>query len=80
MNTKCKWKMFQNVGESQPRGVKGVDCTSRYHLCKICWKNDYVQLYVNFSNSTNTIPKSHMHIFNVSIVAVQGLKNVSRKV
>jgi hypothetical protein len=25
MNKKCKWKRFQKVGESQPRGVKGID-------------------------------------------------------
>jgi hypothetical protein len=25
MNTKCKWKGFQKVGESQPRGVIGID-------------------------------------------------------
>jgi hypothetical protein len=27
-----KWKRFQKVGESQPRGVKGVDYTYRYHI------------------------------------------------
>jgi hypothetical protein len=25
MNKKCKWKKFQKIGDSQPRGVKGVD-------------------------------------------------------
>jgi hypothetical protein len=25
INKKCKWKRFQKVEESQPRGVKGID-------------------------------------------------------
>jgi hypothetical protein len=35
----------------------------------------YVQLHVNFPNSLCNLPESHMHIFNVSITTVQGLKN-----
>jgi hypothetical protein len=35
---------------------------------------------VNFSNSVCNLPESHMHIFNVPIITVQGLKNVSLKV
>jgi phenolic acid decarboxylase len=38
-----------------------------YCLFKTCWKNDQVQLYVNFSKNYRTLPKSHMHIFDVSI-------------
>ena len=30
-----------------------------------------------FSEKVQTLPKSHMHIFNVSITTVQGLKTVS---
>jgi hypothetical protein len=36
-----------------------------------------VELHVNYSKNVRTLPKSHMHIFNVSITTVQGLKNVS---
>jgi CDP-diacylglycerol pyrophosphatase len=43
-------------------------------------KNDLVQLHVNFSKKVRTLPKIHMHIFNVSITTVQGLKNVNLKV
>jgi hypothetical protein len=38
------------------------------------------KLHGNFSNSVCNLPKSHMHIFNVSIATVQCLKNVSVKV
>jgi hypothetical protein len=40
MNKICKWKRSQKVLESQPKGVKGVDYTRRYHLFKKCWEND----------------------------------------
>jgi hypothetical protein len=73
MNEKVKWKRLKNVEESQLRGVTGDDYISMFLLEK-------VQLYVNFSNSIHTLPKSHMHIFNVSITSVQGLKNVRQTV
>jgi hypothetical protein len=40
---------------------------SRYHLFKTCWKNDQVQLHVNFSKKFWTLPKSNVHIFIVFI-------------
>jgi hypothetical protein len=46
MNKICKWERFQKVEESQPRGMKGVDYTSRYLLFKICWENYQVQLNI----------------------------------
>ena len=61
------------------KGVGGVDYTKWCHLFKTCWKNDQVQLHVNFTKNVRTLSKSHMHIFNVSITTVQGLKNVSLK-
>jgi hypothetical protein len=30
-----------------------------------------VQLHVNFSENVRTLPKSHMHIFNMSITTMQ---------
>jgi hypothetical protein len=36
--------------------------------------------HVNFLKNVRIFPKSHMHIFNVFITTVQGLKNVSLKV
>jgi hypothetical protein len=53
---------------------------SRYDLFKTCWKKDLVQLHVIFSKNVQTLPKSHMHVFNVFITSVHGLKNVSLKV
>jgi hypothetical protein len=50
---------------------------SRGSLFKTCWKNDQVQLHGNFSKNVQIFPKSHMHIFNVSITTMQGLKNIS---
>jgi CDP-diacylglycerol pyrophosphatase len=50
------------------------------HLFKTCWKNNYVQLHVNLSKNVTTLPKIHMHIFNVSITTMEGLKIVSLKV
>jgi hypothetical protein len=52
---------------------------SRYPLFTNCWKIDKVQLHVNFSKKARTLPKSHMHIFNVSITTVQSLENISLK-
>jgi hypothetical protein len=49
-------------------------------LSKTCWKNEWVQLHVNSSNSVHNHSESHMHIFNVSITTVQGFKNVSLNV
>jgi hypothetical protein len=37
-NIKCKWKKFLKVGESQPRGVRGVDNTIRC-ICTIYAKH-----------------------------------------
>jgi hypothetical protein len=28
INKKCRWQRFQNVGDSQPGDVKGVDYTN----------------------------------------------------
>jgi hypothetical protein len=53
---------------------------SRCHLFKTCWNNDKAQLHVNFSKNVRKLPKSHMHIFNVSMTTVHGLKNISLKV
>jgi hypothetical protein len=54
---------------------------SRYHKFKTCWKNDYryVQLHVNILKNIETLLKSHMLIFNVSITTVQSLENISPK-
>jgi hypothetical protein len=41
---------------------------------------EFMQLHGNFTNRVCNLPESHMHIFNVSIATVQGLKNVSIKV
>jgi hypothetical protein len=50
--------------------VKSID--DRHDRCSLCWKS--------FSKSVCNLPESHMHIFNVSIATVQGLKNVSTTV
>jgi hypothetical protein len=59
--------------------MEKIDDESR--LFKTCSKNYQVQLnvHVNFS-IVCTLPVSQMHIYNVSIATVQGLKNVSQKV
>jgi hypothetical protein len=56
-----KMAKILKVGESLPRGVRGVDYT------KHAGKNGQVQLHVNFLKNVRTLPKSHMHILNVSI-------------
>jgi hypothetical protein len=60
--------------------VKGIDYKVGTVYTIKCWKNGQIQLHENFSNSIHTLPKSQMHIFNVSIITVQGLKSVSLKV
>jgi hypothetical protein len=49
MTMNKKWKRFQKVGESQPRGVKGVGYTNRYHLCKTCVKMTKFKYMYRFS-------------------------------
>jgi hypothetical protein len=86
---KVKCTYIFNVFITAVQGLKNVSQKvwkewikqSRCHLFKIWWKNDLVvQLHVNFSKNIWTLPKSCMHNFNVSIAAVQGVKNVSQKV
>jgi hypothetical protein len=76
----CVHNNCARLEECQPKGVKELITQSRCRLFKTCWKNDKVQLHVNFSTNVRTLLKSHMHIFNVSITTVQDLKNVSLKV
>jgi hypothetical protein len=71
------WKKFE---ESQLKGVRGVDYIKCTVYEKTCWKNDQVQLYINFSKKVRTLPNSNMLIFNMSITTVQSLSNVSLKV
>jgi hypothetical protein len=80
MNKKCKWKRLQKVEERQSRGVEGIDYKVGTVYANHAEKMTKVQLHVNFLNSIYTLPKSHMHTFNVSIITVQSLKNVSLKV
>jgi hypothetical protein len=61
-------KPFIHVGESCQLMIHVMRMSA---VSKVCW---FDQLHVNFN-----LPKSHMHIFNVSITA-QGLKNVSQNV
>jgi hypothetical protein len=64
---------------------------ARNCLFKTCWENEYLQLHINFSKNVQTLPKSHMHIFNVSITKcakfeecqpkdVRGLLNYTKQV
>ena len=77
-----------NVSITTMQGLKNVSLKAweelitqnRCRLFKTCWKNDQVQLHVNFSKNVQILPKSHMHIIKVSITTVQCLKNVSLKV
>jgi hypothetical protein len=79
---------ISNTSIATVQGLKNVNqkvweeliTQSRCRLFKTCWKNYLVQLRVNFSKNVRTLPKSHTHIFNMSMTTVQGLKNVSLKV
>jgi hypothetical protein len=53
---------------------------NKYSVFKTFLKNGSRSTMWNLSNNVRTLLKSHMHIFNVSITTVQGLKSVSRKV
>jgi CDP-diacylglycerol pyrophosphatase len=75
----CPYNNCTRFEECQPKGVRGVDYTKYVPFIQNMLENDKVQLDVNFSKNVRTLPKSHMHIFNVSITIVQGLKNVSLK-
>jgi hypothetical protein len=68
---------MQNIG--CPNDV-GFEIQCRHALFTTCQKNDKVQLHVIFFEKSQTLPNSHMQIFNVSITTVLSLENVSLNV
>jgi hypothetical protein len=72
----CVHNNYVRFEEYQPRGVRGIDYT-KYNVGAVYskhaekWLSPTTCRTVNVSKNIRTLPKCHMHIFNVSITTAR---------